>query len=82
MQNVIDPVEYDAAFGNLLNSMMISMERDYMEQQVNFECQVIAEEYRDEVVEAQYEDMLTEIGNMLQADMEACYSCYSYEDNY
>ena len=84
MQNVIDVREYDAAFGDLLNSMMISMEKDYMEQQVNFECQEIADEYREEIVSAQHEDMLTHIGNMLQAEMEACYACHSYdfEDNY
>lgn len=76
MMNETIAAEFDAAFGNLLNNMMISMEKDYVEQQVNFECQEIADGFRTEIVDAQYQDMQDELAeHMMQM-----YACHSYDE--
>lgn len=78
----IDPIEYDAAFGNLLNDMMITMEEDFMIEQANMECQEIAQSFQQEVVDAQYEDMLNDIGNRLQAEYDMMmYASHSYDED-
>ena len=82
MMNEIDPIEYDAAFGNLLNDMMIAMEKDAMIEDINFELQTLADEAKEEIVDAQYEDYLTDIGNMLQAEHDMMmYASHSYDED-
>jgi hypothetical protein len=77
MMNEITTAEYDAAFGNLLNDMMIAMEKDAMIEDINAELQMLADEAKDEVVEAQYDDMYWD---RLCAEHDLnMYACYSYE---
>ena len=78
MNETINPAEYDAAFGNLLNNMMISMEKDYVEQQVNFELQELADAIREEIIDAQYEDLYIE--RMCAEHDAMTYACHSYDE--
>ena len=74
----IDPMEYDAAFGNLLNDMMIAMERDFMEEQINFELAEIAEREREEAIDLQYEEMVDAL--CAEHDM-MMYAAHSYDND-
>ena len=71
---MIDPVEFDAAFGNLLDEMIMAMEKDIQFETVNQELQDLADEARLEQVQAQYDEMITELSElelMYQAAMQS-----------
>ena len=66
--------EWDAAFGNALNNMMIAMERDFMEREVNFEFQELADENRQEIVDFQWHEMVESLHGEWLASMHASHS--------
>lgn len=78
MMNEIDPIEYDAAFGNLLNDMMIAMEMDAMEEEINFELQALADEAKEEEIDLQFEEMMDAL--MFEHRMQE-YAAHSYDQD-
>lgn len=61
---MIDPIEFDAAFGNLLNGMIDAMEKDFNIETVNLELQELADEAKLELVQMQYDEMVIELSEL------------------
>lgn len=61
---MIDPIEFDAAFGNLLSGMIDAMEKDFNIETVNLELQELADEAKLELVQMQYDEMVIELSEL------------------
>ena len=78
---MIDPIEFDSAFGNLLNGMIDAMEKDFNIETVNLELQELADEAILEQVQTQYDEMITELSElelMYQAAASYDEDCINY----
>lgn len=61
---MIDPIEFDSAFGNLLSGMIDAMEKDFNIETVNLELQELADEAILDQVQMQYDEMVIELSEL------------------